>query len=136
MLRCERGSTRRCGRSEPSFPSFQAEITALDPGRNTSRLKASDFELTGLYYPGRFLGDRVWLCVSPEELRALPQNGSKPDGTNRVAVKLVRVSERPQAIRLEFSRDITVEMSRSAFEQQKDNKEWLVEFPPQSIRVL
>jgi molybdate transport system ATP-binding protein len=115
---------------------FEAEITALDPGKNTSRLKLSEFELTGPYYPGRFLRDHVWLCVRAEDLRVQPANGSKPEGSNRVPVKLVRMSERPQAIRLEFSREITVEMSRAEFEQQKDNKEWLVEFPPQSIRVL
>jgi hypothetical protein len=51
-------------------------------------------------------------------------------------VKLIRVSETPRLIRLEFSHDITVEMSRAEFERRKDNKEWLVEFPPQSIRVL
>jgi molybdate transport system ATP-binding protein len=119
------------------FPNlFNAEITALDPGRNTSRLKLPDFELIGLYYPGRLLGDRVWLCVSSQDLRVAPENGSKPDGTNRVAVKMVRVSETPRAIRLEFSRGITVEMSRAEFERQKDNKDWMVEFPPQSIRVL
>ena len=39
-------------------------------------------------------------------------------------------------MRLEFSRDITVEMSRAEFQKQKDNKEWLVEFPPESIRIL
>ena len=48
----------------------------------------------------------------------------------------MRISERPQAIRLEFSREIVVDMSRAEFEQQKDNKDWLVELPPQSIRVL
>jgi molybdate transport system ATP-binding protein len=115
---------------------FQAEITSLDPGKNTSRLKLPDFELTGPYYPGHFLRDRVWLCIRAEELRVQPQNGSKPEGANCVPVKLVRVSERPQAVRLEFSHDITVEMPRAEFERQKDNKEWLVEFPPQSIRVL
>jgi hypothetical protein len=91
----------------------------------------AEFELTGLYYPGRLLGDRVWSCISAEDLRV----GSQ-DGVNRVAVKLVRVSETPRAMRLEFSRDITVEMSRAEFERQKDNKEWVVEFPPQAIRVL
>jgi ABC-type sulfate/molybdate transport systems ATPase subunit len=110
---------------------FNAEITALDPGRNTSRLKLADFELTGPYYPGRLLGDRVWSCISAEDVRVAAQNGP-----NRVAVKLLRVSETPRAVRLEFSGDITAEMSRAEFERQKDNKEWLVEFPPQSIRVL
>jgi molybdate transport system ATP-binding protein len=115
---------------------FNAEITALDPGRNSSRLKLDGFELAGPYYPGRFLGDRVWLCVSSQEVRVLPQNGSKTEGVNRVPVKLARISERPQAIRLEFSRDIVVEMSRTEFEQQKDNKEWMVELPPHAIRIL
>jgi molybdate transport system ATP-binding protein len=115
---------------------FNAEITALDPGRNTSRLRLPDFELTGPYYPGRFLGDRVWLCVSANDARVLPQNGSKPEGPNRLPVKLVRVSERPQAVRLEFSGDITVEMPRAEFERQKDNKEWVVELPPQAVRIL
>ena len=110
---------------------FQAEIAALDPGRNTSRLKTADFELTGHYYPGRFLCDRVWVCVAAEDLRLSPQNGS-----NCVPVTLLRVAETPHAMRLEFSRDITVETPRAEFQRQKDNKEWLVEFPPESIRVL
>ena len=114
---------------------FQGEIAALDPGRNTSRLKTSGFELTGPYYPGRFLGDRVWLSVATGSLRVTAQNGSKP-AANQVPVELVRVSDMPQTIRLEFSRDITVEMSRAEFERQKDNKEWLVEFPTESIRIL
>lgn len=110
---------------------FNAEITALDPGRNTSRLKLPDFELTGVYYPGRLLGDRVWLCISSADLRVAP-----PNGANGVPLKLERVAETPRSTRLEFAGGVTAEMSRAEFARQKDNKEWLVEFPPQSIRVL
>jgi hypothetical protein len=39
-------------------------------------------------------------------------------------------------VRLEFSGDIAVELPRQEFERQKDNKDWLVEFPPGSLRVL
>src|SRR5205085_4105662 len=73
---------------------FQAEIAALDPGRNTSRLKAAEFELTGPYYPGRFLRDRVSICISAAELRVSPQSG-----LNRVPVQLIRASEMPQGMR-------------------------------------
>jgi hypothetical protein len=114
---------------------LQAEITALDPGRNTSRLRCDDFELTGPYFPGRLLGDRVWLCMRAEELRAAPLENGGP-GPNQVAVKLARIFERPQSVRLEFSRDITVDLTRAEFEQQKDNREWLVEFPARSLRVI
>jgi molybdate transport system ATP-binding protein len=114
---------------------FQAEIAALDPGRNTSRLRLRDFELNGLYFPGRLRGDQVWMCARAEELRAQPHNGSRP-GPNQVPARLVRVSERAQAVRLEFADEIAVDVPREQYARQKDNKDWLVEFPPQALRVL
>jgi molybdate transport system ATP-binding protein len=114
---------------------FQAEIAALDPGRNTSRLRLRDFELNGPYFPGRLRGDQVWICARAEELRAQPQNGSRP-GPNQVTARLLRVSERAQSVRLEFADEIAVDVAREQYERQKDNKDWLVEFPPQSLRVL
>jgi len=114
---------------------FEAEITALDPGRNTSRLKFHDQEIIGTYFPGHLRGDRVWLCVRAEDLRAVRQNGSRPE-PNQVPAKLLRVSERPQSVRLEFSGDIAVDMPRQEFARQKDNKDWVVEFPPSALRVL
>ena len=117
---------------------FPAEIVALDPGRNTSRLRLENFELTGPYLPGRLRGDRVWLCVEPGQLRAAPQDGGKASA-NQVAARLERASEMPRAVRLEFAGGIVAEIARHEFEAHKDNadnKEWLVEFPPQALRVL
>jgi len=117
---------------------FSAEIVALDPGRNTSRLRLESFELTGPYLPGRLRGDRVWLCVEPGQLRAAPHDGSKPS-INQVAARLERASEMPQAVRLEFAGGIVAEIPRHEFEQQpkdNDSKEWLVEFPAHALRVL
>ena len=114
---------------------FEAEIAALDPGRNTSRLRVRDFDLNGPYFPGRLRGDRVWMCARAEELRAVPHNGSRP-GANQVTAKLVRVSERAHAVRLEFEDEIAVDVPREQYDRQKDNKDWLIEFPPQSLRVL
>jgi len=117
---------------------FPAEVVALDPGRNTSRLRLENFELTGPYLPGRLRGDRVWLCVEPGQLRAAPHNGSKPS-MNQVAARLERASEMPRAVRLEFAGGIVAEITRPEFEAHKDNadnKEWLVEFPPYALRVL
>ena len=114
---------------------FQAEIVALDPGRNTSRLRLEEFELTGCYFPGHLRGDRVWVCVEPGRLRATPQNGAKPQA-NQAAARLERASEMPRVVRLEFVGGIVAEVPRHEFERQKDNKEWLVEFPPDALRVL
>ncbi len=114
---------------------FPAEIVALDPGRNTSRLKLENFELAGPYLPGRLRGDRVWLCVEPGQLRAAPQDGAKP-AANQVSARLERACEMPRAVRLEFAGGIVAEIARHEFEPRKDNKDWLVEFPPQALRVL
>jgi molybdate transport system ATP-binding protein len=117
---------------------FPAEIVALDPGRNTSRLRLENFELTGPYLPGRLRGDRVWLCVEPGQLHAAPHDGAKPS-MNQVAARLERASEMPRAVRLEFAGGIVAEVARPEFEAHKDNadnKEWLVEFPPHALRVL
>ena len=114
---------------------FQAEITALDPGRNTSRLRFQEHELTGTYFPGHLLGDRVWLCVRAGDLRVSERNGSRAEA-NQVPAKLLCVSEMPLSVRMEFTGDIFVELARNEFERQKDNKDWLVEFPPSALRVL
>lgn len=110
------------------------EIRALDPGRNTSRLRYEDFEITGPYFPGRFKGDRVWLCIHPEQLTVSPADG-KP-GPNQVRANLLRAVEKPQAVRLEFSGDLAAEVPRSQFEGHKHNKDWVIEFPVEGLRVL
>lgn len=116
------------------FNLLPAEIRALDPSRNSSRLKVGEVELSGVYYPGRFLGDRVWLCVRCDELVAAPRNG-KP-GPNQMAVELVRAIEKIETVKLEFTGGIVVETKRALFEPQKHNKEWVVEFSPEALRVI
>jgi hypothetical protein len=68
-------------------------------------------------------------------LRVAAHNGSRP-GSNQVPAKLLRVSEKSQSVRLEFANDICVEVPREEYERQKDNKDWLVEFPAEALRVL
>ncbi len=114
---------------------FEAEILALDPGRNTSRLGALGQELAGTYYPGRFIGDRVFVCIQAGELRL---HGIA--GPNRVPLKLLRVSDRTQAVHIEFSQDIKLDSQRQEYERQLDNrqldnKDWFVEFPVEAMRL-
>ena len=94
-----------------------------------------EYEFTGTYFPGHLRGDRVWLCVRAGDLRVTGRNGARPEA-NQVPAKLLRVSDMPQSVQLEFSGAITVEVAPQEFERQKDNKEWLVEFPPAALRVL
>jgi molybdate transport system ATP-binding protein len=116
------------------FNLLPAEVLELNPQRNLSRLRVGDFELAGPYFPGRFRGDRVWLCVRPDQLSATAREGTP--GANQVPAQLLRTVELPQSARLEFAGGINVELGRGEYEKQKSNREWQVGFPQQALRVL
>jgi molybdate transport system ATP-binding protein len=109
------------------------EIRSLDPGRNASRLRYQDFELAGPYFPGRLIGDQVWLFVRPDQLSAAPRNG-RP-AFNQIPATLLRTVEKPERLRLEVSGDIAVEVPASS-ENYSGVKEWVVEFPSRDLRIL
>jgi molybdate transport system ATP-binding protein len=117
-----------------AFNLLAGEIRALDPGRNTSRVQVGEFELNGPYFPGKLKGDRVTVCVRPEQLKASARNG-RP-GANQIPAELTRATEKPQWMRLEFTGGIAVDLPRADYERQRDNKEWVIEFPTDSLRVL
>jgi molybdate transport system ATP-binding protein len=116
------------------FNLLPVEIRALDPGRNSSRLRYRDFELAGPYFPGRLIGDQVWLCIRPDLLSAAPANG-RP-GMNQIPAALVRTVEKPDRVRLEFSPGIAVELERGEMEKYGSVKEWAIEFPQAGLRIL
>ncbi|HWY48305.1 MAG TPA: ABC transporter ATP-binding protein [Bryobacteraceae bacterium] len=111
-----------------------AESRALDPGRNVSRIRYRDFELTGPYFPGRLIGDQVWLCIRPDLLSVTTRDGHSIG--NQMPATLVRVVEKPDRLRLEFAGDIAVDVSRAEFENHRGVKEWLIEFPRSTLRIL
>jgi molybdate transport system ATP-binding protein len=113
---------------------FQGTIAALDPGRNSSRVELDGFALSAPYIPGHFRGDRVWIAIRAEALRV--HAGDVAARINFVPAKLARVSERTRSVLLEFAGGISAEVSREQFAREKDNKEWQVEFPPESLRIL
>jgi molybdate transport system ATP-binding protein len=115
---------------------LDAEILALDPVRNTSRLRClsgdSSFEILGRYLPGHLLGDRLTLYVLPDQLTALPRQGNELDTPRH----LIRAAERPGVVRLLFEGSLTVDMSPARFAELKHNEDWVVRFPPESLTVL
>jgi len=113
---------------------YPATIASLDPGRNQGRLECADFSLGVPYLKGHFKGDRVWVGIRAEDVRV--HSGELEAGLNFVAVHLLRLSERPRSVRLEFAGGIVAEISREQYVRQKDNKGWQVEFPPAALRVF
>ncbi|MEP7352375.1 MAG: ABC transporter ATP-binding protein [Acidobacteriota bacterium] len=117
-----------------SFNLLAAEIRTLDPGRNISRLVLGQFELEGPYYPGHFKGDRVTVCVRPEQLRAFPRDGKL--GANQVAAEFVRWVERPGFMRLECMGGIAVNVPHSEYQELRNTREWAIEFPQAGLRIV
>jgi len=116
------------------FNLLPVEIRSLDPGRNISKLRYDQFDLTGPYFPGRLIGDQVWLCIRPDNLSAVPSNG-RP-GMNQVPAALLRTVQKPDRVRLEFSNGIAVELEPELVEKYGSVKEWAIEFPQAGLRIL
>ncbi|HWR53592.1 MAG TPA: ATP-binding cassette domain-containing protein [Bryobacteraceae bacterium] len=130
----ERPASPEVARLLGIFNLVPVEIVELDPQRNSSRLKFGEYDLLGPYFPGRLRGDRVSLCIHPAILSAGPREG-KP-APNQVPARLLRAVELPGRVRLEFSGDLRVELSRPEYDRQKHNKEWVVIFPQQALRII
>jgi molybdate transport system ATP-binding protein len=114
---------------------LQAEIVRLNPVDDTSTVRFLDRDFCGPYFPGKLIGDRLTLCVRPDELRL-----ADCPGENRAAATTGHVEERPCGVRLRLKAcgkvEVAVDASRAQWEKLKDRKEQYVEFPPQSLRAL
>lgn len=117
-----------------AFNLLSGEVRTLDPSRNSSRLKIGEFEIDGPYFPGRLKGDRVTVCIRPEQLAAFPRNG-RP-GPNQIPAALERALHKPGYVRLEFSGGIAVNLPRADYERQSETREWVIQFPAASLRAL
>jgi len=120
------------------FNLLTGEIKVLDPGRNLSRVAVGGAEIEGPYFPGRLKGDRVTVCVRPEQMTAMARAGRL--GPNQMAVDLARTVERPQWVRLEFvttaGEPLAVDLTRADYERNRANPAWMVEFPRELLRVV
>ena len=111
------------------FNIYEAEVLALDPGRQTSKLRMMGMDWNGPHLRGCFKGDRVTLCSRPEELRIV----GKP-GDNRIRVGPARVSERAQFVRADFGQELVVDVPREVWAARSEDV-W-VEVPAEALRQV
>ena len=113
---------------------WQGTIASLDRAANASRLEFGGFALAVPYLPGHLRGDRVWAAIRAAAVR--PRAADAPPAPNIIPAELVRVVERAQSVRMEFAGPIVAELSLSQFAALGDNKNWLIELPIESLRVI
>lgn len=126
--------TAEAARLLGGFNVYEAEVIALDPGRQTSRLRLLGEEFAGPNLRGCFKGDRVSVCARPEELQVWTQPGE-----NRIRAALGRIVERPQSIRADFGNELVVDVPRAVWrslEETGRNAGWWVEIPAASLRQI
>lgn len=117
------------------FNCFNAEILRMDPGLNRSRLRCTTtsgfaFEIDGPYFAGYMLGSKLRLGIRAAALRVSAY------GTNGVSMCLKKLGRRTQTVRAEFEGGIVAEIPGSGLEGGANNGEWMVRFPPESLRLL
>ena len=126
--------TAEAARLLGGFNIYEAEVIALDPGRQTSRLRLLNEEFAGPHLRGCFKGDRVSVCARPEELQLATQPGE-----NRIRASLQHTVERPQSIRADFGNDLIVDVPREVWNSLEDSGRrngWWVEIPARSMRQV
>lgn len=109
------------------FNLFDAEVLALDPGRQTSRIRLLGEEMQAPYLPGCFLGDQIRVCARPEELKIHDRPGA-----NRIRADIALRLERPQCLRVDFGDGLVVDAPR---ETKLEGPLW-VEIPADAIRKI
>lgn len=111
-----------------------AEILALDPGRNSSRLRVGEWEIAGAYYPGHLKGDHVTLCFMPGQVRVEAREGYPR--TNTMGLELEHVVTGPDRARLRFAGGIRAEVDRAAWEPIAKARAYAVEIPTAALRII
>ncbi len=110
---------------------FDGEIRALDPGRNTGKLRAFGVDFASTYLPGRFIGDRLQICISPAAIRPHAEPGD-----NRISAELQRCSALAGFVRLEFSNGLVAHISSREYESAKHNEKWYLELPAGELKQI
>jgi hypothetical protein len=76
--------------------------------------------------------------VRPEQLGVAARNG-RP-GPNQLPAELKRAVEKPHHVRMEFAVGtagaVHVDLPRTEYERQRENKDWVIHFPAALLRVL
>lgn len=111
-----------------------AEIEALDPGRNTSRLRVLGHDIEGPYLPGHLLGDQGFFCVRQAEMTvSCPQNGERG---NQIILRVLRTNNSPAGIRLEFEHEFYATMPEGAYERLRGHERLALKFSAAAVHFI
>lgn len=127
-------ATLEIARSLGIYNIVPTTISALDPGRNTSRLTIFDSEIEGPYLPGHLIGDQGFLCIREFEIKLHPYESRA--GQNQIALRMVGAASSSLGIRIAFEHGMYARVSEAEWEQLRSSDRLRLEIPPAAVYFI
>ncbi|MFL6352699.1 MAG: ABC transporter ATP-binding protein [Bryobacteraceae bacterium] len=121
-------------RSLGVYNIIPAEIAALDPTRNTSRLRVLNNEIEGPYLPGHLIGDHGFLCIRHSEITVLPPRAQV--ARNQLMLRLLSSNPTSHGVRLMFEHHIFAVVSETEYVQLRGNDCLRLEIPQAAVYFI
>src|SRR5579875_3665418 len=127
----ERPASVEAARTLGIFNILPAEITALDPGRNHSKLKVFDQLIEGPYLPGHLLGDHGFICFRESE--AFVTQNSPKASSNQIELRLLAAEPSSRGMRLRLQHDVSVTISATDYQSIRGQTHVKIEIPASAV---
>jgi molybdate transport system ATP-binding protein len=126
-------ATLSMARSLGIYSCIPAEIAALDPGRNLSRISASGLAVEAPYLPGHLIGDHGHLCVRNSEL-AIVEESSR--GVNCFSLSVLHTAPAAEGVRLELDHQLSLTVNQDRWSALGRPARITIHIPPRSANFL
>lgn len=126
-----RPATAAIARLLGTYNVLPAEITALDPQRNTSTLNMLGHSIESAYLPGHLIGDRGFLCIRESELKVFPLQ-TRPI-TNQMELSVLSSTPLPGGMRVQLEHGVAVIVSEGEYEALRGSERLRVEIPASRV---
>lgn len=115
------------------YSLLSAEILALDPSRNTSRLRVLEQEINASYFRGHLIGDRGFACIRQSELKLAAAAGRNGGG---LTLDITEVHSHPRGVQITFEGGLSAVVADSEFEPFRTVTSVTVQIPISAIHFL
>jgi molybdate transport system ATP-binding protein len=115
------------------YSLLPAEIKALDPSRNTSRLRLLHQEIGAKYLRGRLIGDRGVACIRQSEITL----SAAPTGSgNELVLDILGAFPDSRGMRIEFEGGLSALATESEYESFRGLTRLAVQIPVSALSFL
>ena len=129
-----RPATAAAARLLGIYSVIPAEIKALDPGRDTSKIAFLEGEVEGPYLPGHFIGDHGFLCVRETDIGIYPPGA--PRAPNSLLLNLLSASPSTHGLRLQLQGGLGASVNEAAYQPLRGHDRLLVEVPRRAVSFV